>query len=146
MQEQRIDVLLLPVSVTGSATYDSKTLIGETIAANSGLPSITLPIGYDEKTGMPIGAEFIGKEFSEGMLLGMVYAYEQNTPPAQLPKMPEKNRALAHLDLAKYNDLLTRIGYDTYHTILKKCAVDQLARCLTPEKFQWLVRREIHAQ
>ena len=56
-------------------------------AAVSGYPSITVPAGFVR--GLPVGVSLIGPAWSEGPLIAMAYAYEQQTqarrPPQYLP-------------------------------------------------------------
>lgn len=48
-----------------------------TVSLNiAGIPGISIPCGVD-KTGMPIGMQIIGKQFSEETILNAAYAYEQ---------------------------------------------------------------------
>ena len=48
-----------------------------TVSLNiAGLPGISIPCGVD-KTGMPIGMQIIGKQFSEETILNAAYTYEQ---------------------------------------------------------------------
>ncbi len=42
----------------------------------AGLPGISLNSGFDQD-GLPIGVQFVGKGFDEGVLLNVAYAYEQ---------------------------------------------------------------------
>lgn len=50
-----------------------------TVSLNiAGLPGISIPCGID-KTGMPIGMQIIGKQFSEETILNAAYTYEQKT-------------------------------------------------------------------
>jgi amidase len=55
-----------------------------------GFPALTVPAGFTDD-GLPVGLEFLGREFTEGMLLGFGYAYEQATqrrrPPATTPPL-----------------------------------------------------------
>jgi len=55
-----------------------------------GFPALTVPAGFTA-AGLPVGLEFLGREFSEGMLLRFGYAYEQATqrrrPPATTPPL-----------------------------------------------------------
>ena len=55
-----------------------------------GFPALTVPAGFTDD-GLPVGLEFLGREFTEGMLLGFGYAYEQATqrrrPPATTPAL-----------------------------------------------------------
>ncbi|MGV3516948.1 amidase [Luteitalea sp.] len=56
-------------------------------AAVSGYPSVTVPAGFVR--GLPIGVSFVGPAWSEARLIGIAYAYEQQTkrrrPPQYLP-------------------------------------------------------------
>ncbi len=55
-----------------------------------GFPAITVPAGFTAE-GLPIGLELMGREFDEGLLLKLAYAYEQGThhrrPPATTPAL-----------------------------------------------------------
>lgn len=56
-------------------------------AAIAGYPHITVPMGF--VSGLPIGFSFFGREFSEGVLLSIAYAYEQasmNRKPPEFKK------------------------------------------------------------
>jgi aspartyl-tRNA(Asn)/glutamyl-tRNA(Gln) amidotransferase subunit A len=64
-----------------------------TIPANlAGLPCISIPCGFSE--GLPVGLEIMGRPFAEGTVLGVAYAFEQNTdfhlqrPPISLREPP----------------------------------------------------------
>ena len=55
-----------------------------------GFPAVTVPAGFTAN-GLPIGLEFLGRPFSEALLLRLGYAYEQGTrrrqPPATTPAL-----------------------------------------------------------
>ncbi|KAL4590472.1 hypothetical protein LXL04_003402 [Taraxacum kok-saghyz] len=65
------------VKKTGELDYvNGASLVRYSIAGNFlGLPAVTVPVGYD-KLGLPIGIQFIGKQWSEAMLIQIAYAME----------------------------------------------------------------------
>jgi len=83
---ERFDVLAAPTSPTvafklGEKTEDPLSMYLTdllTIPVNmAGVPGISVPCGFSE--GMPVGLQFIGRPFSEDLLLRVAYTYEQNT-------------------------------------------------------------------
>ncbi len=60
------------------------------LSANSGLPAISVAAGLGDD-GVPVGIEFLGRPWSESLLLGLAYAYEQandhRRPPASTPAL-----------------------------------------------------------
>ena len=54
------------------------------MAAVSGTPSITVPIG--DSHGLPLGLEFMGRAYSEGELIGFGFAIEQATKARMAPQ------------------------------------------------------------
>ena len=62
------------------------------ISPHTGMPAITVPTGFTDDHGMPVGLTFIAKEYEEGKLIRYTYAYEQGTrhrkPPAQFGPLP----------------------------------------------------------
>ena len=143
MSQYHLDALLIPVSTQGSTTYITKSMITEALASNAGLPAITLNIGYTNDH-LPIGIELIGKQFSEGRLIGMAYAYEKHSPPRELPIMPEINTHLMKLDIPQYNNLLMTIGYDAYMKVLIQSHPGEFYKKLTPKKFKTISKNEIY--
>jgi amidase len=65
------------------------------LSPNTGMPSVTVPMGQATATeaipGAGVNLELIGRNYSEGELLGMAYAYEQathhRTTPALYPEL-----------------------------------------------------------
>lgn len=53
------------------------------LAAISGYPSITVPAGY--VNGLPVGISFMGGAFTEPLLLGIAYDYEQHSQARVAP-------------------------------------------------------------
>ncbi|MCH8265364.1 MAG: hypothetical protein IIC10_08190, partial [Proteobacteria bacterium] len=54
------------------------------IAANAGLPALSMPAGFSDD-GLPIGMELLGKFFDDPRLLAIAYAYEQALQTRQAP-------------------------------------------------------------
>lgn len=70
LDENNLDVLVCP-GVTD-------------LSPISGYPSVIVPAGYD-KTGMPFGVTFVGRAFSEPLLIKAAYAFEQCTKARRAP-------------------------------------------------------------
>jgi amidase len=86
--EKNVDALVAP---TGSPPWTIDLVNGDhflgassTPAAVSGYPSVAVPIGYGR--GLPVGMSFIGKAWSEPVLIKLAYAYEQAAKPRRPPR------------------------------------------------------------
>jgi amidase len=59
------------------------------VSAQSGLPAISVPVGFTPATAdsnpIPVGMEFLGREFTEGKLLQLAFSWEQATRIRQVP-------------------------------------------------------------
>ncbi|MDO8927766.1 MAG: amidase family protein, partial [Bacteroidota bacterium] len=53
------------------------------VAAISGYPNITVPIGYVH--GLPVGISFFGRAWSEPTLIKLAFAFEQATKHRKAP-------------------------------------------------------------
>ncbi|STY28193.1 amidase [Legionella wadsworthii] len=138
MQINNLDALLIPITTQGSATYDGMTVNTwrAPVSSNSGLPSININVGYSE-TNMPIGIELVGKQFHEGTLIEIAYAYEMQTPKKINPMMPEVNSALLNLSIPELNNLFTLLGKNAYEEVLiHHQGSTDIANDLTPERFR----------
>lgn len=109
------------------------------VASNSGLPSITINIGYTSDN-MPIGVEIIGKQFDEASLIEIAFAYEKHFLPRISPVLPKASQLLSNFSIAEMNNLFTIIGKSTYDRILHDSDSDKL----TPTIFKNLVIEEIN--
>jgi amidase len=92
MADHQLQALLYPTMRRKAALIGQKQG-GDNCAlsANSGLPAITVPGGFTPD-GLPVGAELLGRAWSEPQLIALAYAYEQAThhrhPPASMPALP----------------------------------------------------------
>jgi len=82
---EKYDVLITPTSPVVAFDMGAKSsnplemYLADicTVSINiAGVPAISIPCGVD-KTGMPIGLQIIGKQFSEETILNAAYTYEQ---------------------------------------------------------------------
>lgn len=139
MKINNLDALLIPITTKGTSTYDGMTVNTwrAPVSSNSGLPSININVGYSAETNMPIGIELVGKQFHEGTLIEIAYAYEMQAPKKINPIMPEENSALLNLSVPELNNLFTLLGKNAYEEVLihNKGSSD-VASDLTPERFK----------
>ncbi|WP_196780934.1 amidase family protein [Nocardioides sambongensis] len=82
-----LDALLYP-SGTPYGTHSTNLRL----SPNTGLPSVTVPMGQATAedgtiTGAGVNLEMLGRDWSEGELLGMAYAYEQATAHRTTPEL-----------------------------------------------------------
>src|ERR1700676_255617 len=84
-------IVIAPDALTNPNASDLGTLgNNRRLSPAVGFPAITIPAGFTSD-GLPVGIEFMGRPFSEGMLLKLGYAYEQGTrnrrPPSLTPPL-----------------------------------------------------------
>ncbi len=92
LRDHALDALVAP---TASAPWAIDLVNGDnrggggssSLAAISGYPSITVPMGY--VTGLPVGLSFIGAARSDGALIGLAHAFER-TLQARVPPGPAR--------------------------------------------------------
>ena len=97
MAGKRLDALVFPhqkrpVVPVGESQVERNGSLGSV----TGFPSIVVPGGFTRPTetaaiGVPVGIEFLGRPWTEGLLIEIGYAYEQGTknrrPPVTTPKL-----------------------------------------------------------
>jgi amidase len=88
MNMNKLDAIIAP---TGSPAWKTDLLLGDhfvggssSLAAISGYPAITIPMGFIND--LPVGITFFGKAWNEPLLLEIAYSFEQNTKHRKAPK------------------------------------------------------------
>ncbi len=88
MEEYDLDAIIAP---TGTPAWKTDLVNGDSFqfgssspAAISGYPNITVPMG--SIGGLPVGISFFGRAWSEPVLIGIAYAYEQGTKHRTIPR------------------------------------------------------------
>lgn len=88
MDKHKLDAIIAP---TGGPAWTTDLINGDhfsggssTPSAVSGYPAITVPAGMVR--GLPVGITFFGKAWSEGTLIKLAYAFEQETKVRKAPK------------------------------------------------------------
>jgi amidase len=88
LADNSLDALMIP---TGSPAWKTDLVNGDhymggnsSLAAIPGYPSITVPMGFIGE--LPVGVSFLGKAWSEPVLLEIAYGFEQGTKVRKAPK------------------------------------------------------------
>ncbi|MFI5184429.1 MAG: amidase [Vicinamibacteria bacterium] len=88
MDNYRLDAIVAP---TGSPAWVTDLVNGDHFARDSsspaavaGYPNITVPAGF--VFGLPVGISFIGRAWSESVLIRLAYAFEQATHVRRAPR------------------------------------------------------------
>ena len=115
MEEHRLVTLVYPTMRRKPA------LVGEaqpgtncSLSANSGLPALSVNAGMTDD-GLPIGVEFLGREWSEADLLKVAYDWEQRAPrvaPFSTPPLVHGKRPVPTTWEATSDDLRGRFTWD----------------------------------
>jgi len=81
MNDYKLDAIIAP---TGSPAWKTDLLLGDhfvggssSLAAISGYPAITVPMGFIGN--LPVGISFFGRAWSEALLIEIAYSFEQGT-------------------------------------------------------------------
>jgi amidase len=88
MKTYKLDAIMAP---TGSPAWKTDLVLGDhfvggssSLAAISGYPAITVPMGFVDN--LPVDVTFYGKAWSEPLLLEIAFGYEQGTKHRKAPK------------------------------------------------------------
>jgi len=93
MDRLHLDAVIAPTQApawTNDLVNGDHTVGGcSTLPAVAGYPHITVPMGFVWE--LPVGISFFGRAWSEGKLISLAYAYEQQSktrkPPRFLPRL-----------------------------------------------------------
>jgi Asp-tRNA(Asn)/Glu-tRNA(Gln) amidotransferase A subunit family amidase len=98
MAELKLDAILYPLQrilVVPAGEQEQPERNG-TLSNGTGFPAVTFPGGYSAPSataplGIPVGAELLGRDYSEPLLLSLAYSFEQaakvRKPPASAPPL-----------------------------------------------------------
>jgi Asp-tRNA(Asn)/Glu-tRNA(Gln) amidotransferase A subunit family amidase len=95
MDDSNIDAIVYPSWTNPPAHIDKgeEEYAGDNsqlVAPDTGLPAVSVPMGYAYGH-LPAGLQILGRPYSEGLLIGLAYAYEQATmhrrPPELFPEL-----------------------------------------------------------
>lgn len=67
-----------PPAPLATGIEDYKGDNSQLVAPATGLPAVSVPMGYSNGN-LPAGLQILGRPYSEGLLIGLAYAYEQAT-------------------------------------------------------------------
>jgi amidase len=88
MNTNKLDAIMAP---TGSPAWKTDLILGDhfvggssSLAAISGYPAITVPMGFIHD--LPVGVTFFGRAWSEPLLIQIAYSYEQGTKHRKAPE------------------------------------------------------------
>jgi amidase len=88
LTDNKLDALMAP---TGSPAWKTDLINGDhfmggssSLAAISGYPAITVPMGFVDE--LPVGVSFFSKAWSEPLLIEIAFSYEQTTKHRKAPK------------------------------------------------------------
>jgi amidase len=86
LEQNNLDALIYPSIRQKPVFVPSTNQPGSNcrVSAHSGLPAISVPVGFTPD-GVPVGMEFLGRDFTEGQLLQIAYSWEQATHVRRVP-------------------------------------------------------------
>jgi len=58
----------------------------QVFSPQTGMPAITVPMGYTRSNALPAGLQMLGRAFDEPTLIKLGYSYEQATKHRRAPK------------------------------------------------------------
>ena len=105
MQVQDLDFIVYPpIAELQVFTGENQPGNNCSVSANSGLPALSLPVGFTPG-GLPVGMELLGGMLTDAQLLALGYAFEQANPVRAAPSTtpPLENGAAPAAQIATMN-------------------------------------------
>ena len=100
MDGQRLDAVIYPTwSNVPRLIGDLNTPAGDNsqvFSPTTGMPTITVPMGYTRNNTLPAGMSILGRAFDESRLIRIAYGYEQSTKWRKQPASTPPLRASRH--------------------------------------------------
>jgi amidase len=100
MDGQRLDAVIYPTwSNVPRLIGDLNTPAGDNsqvFSPTTGMPTITVPMGYTRNNTLPAGMSILGRAFDEGRVIRIAYGYEQSTKWRKQPATTPPLRASRH--------------------------------------------------
>jgi Asp-tRNA(Asn)/Glu-tRNA(Gln) amidotransferase A subunit family amidase len=101
MAELELDAILYPLQkiIVAPIGQPNQPERNGTLSNGTGFPAVTFPGGFTTPTataplGVPVGAELLGRDYSEPLLLSLAYSFEQTArtrkAPLSTPTLKEK--------------------------------------------------------
>jgi amidase len=94
MAEQNLDAITFPsvqipapkVADVVGGTFDRRFPTNTDIASQLRMPAISVPVGFTEEGGLPVGLELLGMPFKDQLLLELAYGVEALTKARRAPR------------------------------------------------------------
>ena len=91
MDSLQLDAIIYPTWNNKPARIDffEEEYLGDNnqiIAPHTGQPAFTVPMGFTEGN-LPAGIQFLGKMYTESILIKLTYSYEQGTLHRKEPRL-----------------------------------------------------------
>ncbi|AGB37684.1 amidase, Asp-tRNAAsn/Glu-tRNAGln amidotransferase A subunit [Natronococcus occultus SP4] len=110
MVENDLDALVFPTLIQSPPRIDAEEGWGANAQFTPPLdfPSMTVPIGFTDRTGMPAGIEIVVPRFEEARLFELAYAYEQATehrsPPSGYGPVDDADTGWSRAAIEAWNE------------------------------------------
>lgn len=124
MAEKNLDVIIYPTIRQTPPRIGSDRGWGSNaqLAPALEFPAITVPAGFTETESLPVGVEFLAREFQEALLFELAYSYEQATHH----RSPPTGFGSVNDPIAEWDSAMIRDWNDEQH---RNRTVETTGRC-----------------